>query len=172
MKWIVIGLTAIVGIVALMLIAGMFVPKAHTATVVANLAKSPDEVWAVIADIPRVPEWFKEVSAAERLPDRDGHAVWKETYGGDFDATVVHTIEQKPLKLVREIQPGGAFHGSWTFDLMPTADGTRLTVTEHGVVENLFFRGMMVFHDNTQTARDYVAALSERLGVNASTPST
>ncbi len=170
MTKVVIALSAVAGIAMLVFIAGMFVPKAHTATIAVDLPKSPDEVWGVITDIARVPEWFKEVSAAERLPDREGHAVWKETYGGDFDATVVHTVEQKPTKLVRQIQPGGAFHGSWTFDLASSPSGTRLTVAEHGIVENPFIRGMMVFHDNTKTAREYVASLSARLGTTPAVP--
>jgi hypothetical protein len=104
------------------------------------------------------------VTGVERLPNRDGHAVWKETFGGHFTATVVHLVEERPVRLVRQIQPGGAFHGSWTFDLAPEEGGTRLTVTERGVMENPIFRGMMLFHDNEKTAREFVAALEKRLG--------
>lgn len=171
MKWIFGGLAVLAGVAALIFLAGMFVPKSHEASITVTLPKSPEEVWAVIADIARTPEWFSEVSSAERLPDRDGRPTWREICGGDFEAIVVHSVEQPPVKLVRQIQPGGAFHGTWTFDLAPAPDGTRLSVTERGVVDNAFFRGMMVFSDKTKTARGYVSALASRLGVTAS-PST
>jgi hypothetical protein len=66
---------------------------------------------------------------------------------------------------VKEILPGGFFHGSWTWELAGEGDGTQLTITERGTVENPFFRGMMIFHDNTKSARLYAEALGKRLGV-------
>jgi hypothetical protein len=66
--------------------------------------------------------------------------------------------------MIKEILPGGAFHGSWTWELAPEGAGTRLTITERGTVENPFYRGMMAFRDEAKSARDYAAALARRLG--------
>lgn len=164
MKWILIVPAALVGLALLIVVAGLFVPKSHEARVTVRLGKTPPEVWAVVTDFARQPEWNPEISAATPLPDRDGKAVWQEMFGGNFRATVVNVVVEPPTRLVREILPDGPFYGSWTWELAPDGQGTRLTVTERGTVENPFFRGMMVFQDKTKTARGYAAALARRLG--------
>ncbi|MBI3982858.1 MAG: SRPBCC family protein [Gemmatimonadetes bacterium] len=163
MKWILVVLAALAALALLILIAGLFVPKSHEASVTVRLGKPPADVWAVITDFPKQPEWNSEITAVTALPDRDSKAVWQETFGGQFQATVVNAVVEPPARLVREILPGGPFHGSWTWDLAPDAQGTRLTITERGTVENPFFRGMMVFQDNTRTVREYAASLAKRL---------
>lgn len=163
MRWILIIIGILLGLVALVFIVGLFRPKSHTATHTALLAAPPERVWAEIADVERAPEWVPEVTKVERLPDRDGRPSYRESFGG-FEATTVIRVSEPPLLLVKEIVPGGAFHGSWTWELAPEGTGTRLTITERGTVENPFFRGMMIFHDDTKSARDYATALARRVG--------
>lgn len=163
MKRVLIGVGAIVVLAALTAVIGMMRPKSHEARLTVRLGKPPAEVWTVISDFARLPEWNKAVTQVARQPDREGKAVWTENYDG-FHATVVSAVVEPPTRLVREILPEGPFHGSWTWELAPDGVGTRLTIIERGTVDNPFFRGMMVFHDNTKTARDYAAALAGRLG--------
>jgi hypothetical protein len=169
MKWLVIVPAALVALALLVLVAGLLVPKSHEARVTVRLGKSPAEVWAVITDFPRQPAWNKDITAVVSLPDRDGKAVWLETLGGNFNATVVNLVVEPPTRLVREILPSGPFYGSWTWELAPDGGGTRLSITERGTVDNPFFRGMMVFRSQTKTARDYAAALGRRLGTTVET---
>jgi uncharacterized protein YndB with AHSA1/START domain len=166
MKWMLIIGGVIVLIPLAILVAGLFAPKSHEARVTVRIAKPPTDVWATITEFARVPEWNTSVTKAERVADRDGKAVWREDYGG-FTATVVSAVVEPPTRLVREILPEGPFHGSWTWEIALDAGGSRLTIIERGTVENPFFRGMMIFHDNTKTARDYAAALARRLGTEA-----
>ncbi|MGH7699739.1 MAG: SRPBCC family protein [Gemmatimonadales bacterium] len=165
MKWVLVAAGTLVAVALLIVVVGLFVPKSHETSVTVRLGKPPADVWAVVADFARQPEWNPEITRAKRLPDRDGRAVWRETYGG-FEATVVTAVEQPPRRLVREILPDGPFYGSWTWDLVADGDGTVLTITERGTVDNPLFRGMMVFHDDTKTARAYAAALARRLGTD------
>lgn len=163
MKWLLIGVGGLVALVGIVLIIGLLRPASHVASHSAVLAAPPGQVWAQIADVQRTPEWVPEITKVERLPDRDGHPSYRESFGG-FEATTVVRVSDPPRRLVKEILPGGAFHGSWTWELAPEGTGTRLTITERGTVENPFIRGMMAFHDNTKSARDYTAALARRLG--------
>lgn len=163
MKRLLVVVGVIVGLAALIAVIGMMRPRSHEARLTVRLGKPPADVWAVITDFARLPEWNQAITQVARQPDRDGKAVWKENYGG-FNATVVSAVVEPPTRLVREILPEGPFYGSWTWELAPDGGGTRLTIIERGTVDNPFYRGMMVFHDNTKTARDYAAALAGRLG--------
>lgn len=163
MKWILIVLGVLVALVAVVFVVGLLRPKSHVASHTVVLAAAPESVWAVITDFARQPEWVPQISRVEAAGERDGRPQWREWFDG-FEATVVIRTSDPPRLLVKEILPTGPFHGSWTWELSPEGTGTRLTITERGTVENPFFRGMMVFHDNTKSARDYAAALERRLG--------
>ncbi len=171
MKWVLIVLAALIALAALVVVVGALRPKSHVASYTVVLAAPPDRVWATIADVEHTPEWVPDIRKVERLPDHDGRPSWRENFGG-FEATTVIAVSEPPRRLVKEILPSGPFYGSWTWELAPEGGGagTRLTITERGTVENPFFRGMMVFHDNTRTARDYAAALGRRLGVEVRSP--
>ncbi len=166
MKWVLIVVGSIVAIAVLILIVGMLRPSTHLATHTVVLAVPPESVWTVITDFERQPEWVPDFTAVERLPDRDGLPSFRESFGG-FQATTVVRDAERPRLLTKEILPGGAFHGSWTWELAAEGAGTRLTVTERGMVDNPFFRGMMVFADHSKTMRKYAEALARRLGATA-----
>jgi hypothetical protein len=65
---------------------------------------------------------------------------------------------------VRIADPDLPFGGTWTYDITPDADGSRLKITEHGEVYNPIFRFMArcVFgHERTMKA--YLSALEKKL---------
>src|SRR5206468_12576425 len=53
--------------------------RSHVAARSLRSKRSPEEVWAVVSDFAAVPSWHPEIKTVERLPDRDGHDVWRET---------------------------------------------------------------------------------------------
>jgi uncharacterized protein YndB with AHSA1/START domain len=164
LKWLFVAVVVIAGFVGVVAIVGAFRPKQHVASHTVVLAAPPERVWEQIADMGRQAEWVPDVTKVERLGDRDGKPSYRENYGR-FTVTTVVTTAEAPRLLVKEILPGGPFSGSWTWELAPEGTGTRLTITERGTVESPLFRGMMVFADNTKSARRYAAALAKRLGV-------
>jgi uncharacterized protein YndB with AHSA1/START domain len=167
MKWVLIVLGTLAALVLLVLIAGLLRPRTHVATRTFRIERPVSDVWAVVSDFSRVPEWFSEVSKVERLTDIDGRPAWRETIGG-FEATIVVREEVEPRRIVREILPTGPFWGTWTFELEAQGDATLFTVTENGTVGNPFLRGMMLFSDEHKTMTQYTNALARRLGVEAS----
>jgi uncharacterized protein YndB with AHSA1/START domain len=164
MKWVLLVLGVLVGLAVVITAVGAFRPADHEASMTVRLDKPRAEVWAVVTDFTATPQWFSEVASSERIADIDGRPAWKERFGG-FEATLVERERVDGSRVVREILPSGSFSGTWAFDLADDGTGTRLTVTERGHVGNPFFRGMMVFADNTKTMRQYVDALARKLGV-------
>ena len=162
MKWILIALAVIVTLVTILFVLGITAPKEHTATVTQRFAASDSAIYRIASDFEQVPSWFSEVRSVRRIADVDGRAAYRENYGG-FEVTNVVRELTPHRRIVREILPEGAFSGSWTMDLAPDGDGTRVTLTEQGRVENVFFRAMMRFGDNRKTMLGYLEALRGKL---------
>jgi hypothetical protein len=154
--------SALVTIAAIVLVVGWLRPAGHVATTEAEYAAPAEALWGVIADLPRWAEWNPDIKSMERLPDRDGREVWMARGGwGDLPTEIVRS---EPARLLETFVDGGAFSGTWVYELSPTGSGTLLRVTERGEVSNPFFRAMMIFHDNYESMRTFHAALAERLG--------
>jgi hypothetical protein len=145
-----------------MLVVGLLRPATHVASTEAEYATAPGTLWEVIADLPRWAEWNPDIESMERLPDREGREVWMARGGwGDLPTEVVRS---EPTRLLETFVDGGAFSGTWVYELSPAGSGTLLRVTERGEVSNPFFRAMMIFHDNYESMRTFHTALAERIG--------
>ena len=79
MKWVLIGLALIVGLILVVVVVGMLLPKAHVASRKARFDQPPQVVWEAITDFAGQVSWRSGLSKVERLPDREGNAVWRET---------------------------------------------------------------------------------------------
>lgn len=166
MKWVLIVVGGLVGLVALMALIGAFVSRDHRATSTISLRQSPDSVWKVVRDIGNITSWWPAMQKSERLPDRDGHEVWRQKMSG-FDVPIIVLESSPPRKLVTQIDPtaGGAFGGTWTYELAPDATGTRISVTEAGWIGNPVFRFMSRFLFGYYGSLDkYLKALGTRFG--------
>ncbi len=105
-------------IILIVLIAGAWwlgsqLPVKHSASRSTEIAVPPERLWRAII----------EPSAKRR-------------WGGASE-----TVEaQPPRRLVTRIVGESSFGGSWTFDIEPVRDGSRITITEDGEIYNAFFR--------------------------------
>ena len=166
MKWVLIILGAVVALVVLMTVIGAFVAREHTATSTITLRQPADSVWKVVRDIGSGPTWWPAIQLAERLPDRDGHEVWRQKLSG-FDVPIIVMESSPPRKLVTQIDPtaSAAFGGTWTYQLSPDSTGTRISVTEAGWISNPLFRFMSRFLFGYYGSLDkYLEALGKRFG--------
>lgn len=83
-----------------------------------------------------------------------------------FDDVPVVIAESVPATRVvsRVADTTLPFGGSWTYELSPTPEGTRLRITENGEVYNPFFRFMSRFVlGHTATIDKYMDDLESRL---------
>jgi uncharacterized protein YndB with AHSA1/START domain len=168
MRWLLVVLAAITGVVVLVVVAGMLLPKEHTARSHATINAPPDSVWRALTDVPAFPTWRDDVSRVEMLPSTNGRKMWREI--GKHDViTLEESAAEPPRRLVLRIaDPTLPFGGSWTYDVAPEAAGSRVTITEDGVVHNPVFRFMSRFvfgYYATQEA--YLRALGRKFSQDA-----
>ena len=106
----------------------------HAGEVQAVVAASPEDVYAVVADVTRIAEWSHECRAAEWLDAATGPALGARFRGSNkvdrFGWSRVCTItELEPGRRFGYRTSGGVPSDStrWAFDLKPTdSGGTRL----------------------------------------------
>jgi hypothetical protein len=167
MKWVLRAIVALVLLVVLAWAVGSTRPVSHRARTQARLGHSPEEVWAIIADFERWPEWNGTVKLVERLPDRNGQTILNVVSDWGAAETTI-TNATAPRLLVTDMDAGD-FRGRWIHELDPApGGGTILTITEEGEVGSPLFRAMMIFHDNHETMLRYHEALALRLGETVS----
>ncbi|MEE9142644.1 MAG: SRPBCC family protein [Gammaproteobacteria bacterium] len=145
---------------------GMFLPERHAATVIEEFDAPVDEVWELISEPEARVPWYGYLSRVERLPGAPGQSLrWKEFYV-DGQSMVFELTEDEPYRQkIRIAQENLPFGGTWAIDLDPAGTGSRLTITEDGEIYNPFFRFVFrYFVGYDKTIREYMADLSEQLG--------
>jgi hypothetical protein len=169
MKWILIPLAVMVGLALLITLVGALLPQEHVAARTVRLKPAPAAVWEVLVDHAGEPTWRKKLSRVERLPDRDGRAVWQEVEQGGDTLSFMTEESVAPRRLVRRIVGDGLpFGGTWTIEVAPDGAGSTVTVTERGEVYNPIFRFVSRFiMGHTATIDGYLAALAQRFGETA-----
>ena len=163
MKWLVIVVATIALLVALTALVGSRLPRSHRASREQALAASPEAVWTAVTDVQAFPSWRTDVRTVQRLPDRDGRPVWIEEGGSGKMTLAVERWEPPRILVVRIADPDLPFGGTWTYEITPAAEGSRLKITEDGEVYNPLFRFMARFVFGYEgTIGSYMSALEKR----------
>jgi hypothetical protein len=157
----IIGVLA--ALVAMLVAVGFSLPVQHVASGTASLSQLPDEIFVMITDVVRFPEWRSDVTSVELLSAAPLR--WRE-HGSNGDITFVEEQLSRQTRFVTRIdEPSLPFGGTRTYELASGAGGTTLTITEQGEVYNPIFRVMSRFvFGHTATIDAYLAALQKRLG--------
>jgi uncharacterized protein YndB with AHSA1/START domain len=166
MKWVLIIIGGVLGLVALIALIGAFVPREHRATSTVTLRQPADSVWKAVRDLGGIPAWWPEIKESVRQPDQDGHEVWRQKMSG-FDVPLIVMESAPPRRLVTKIDAsaGAAFGGTWTYELTPDSGVTRISVTEAGWIGNPIFRFLSRFVFGYYGSLDgYLKALGKRFG--------
>ena len=163
MKWLVIVVATIALLVALTALVGSRLPRSHRASREQVLAASPEAVWTAVTDVQAFPSWRTDVRTVQRLPDRAGRPVWIEEGGSGKMTLAVERWEPPRILVVRIADPDLPFGGTWTYEITPAAEGSRLKITEDGEVYNPLFRFMARFVFGYEgTIGSYMSALEKR----------
>jgi uncharacterized protein YndB with AHSA1/START domain len=164
--WVLIVLGVLIGLIVLVAIIGSFLPRGHVVARGVTTSQPPETVWQAITDIPAVPTWNAMVKKVERMPDRNGHEVWRETYQGNFPLQLETVEAIEPRRLVRAIaDEKGPFTGRWEFDITPLASGCKVTITERGEIGNPAARFFArLFMNPAMYLEKYLQALAGKLG--------
>lgn len=122
-------------------------------------------VFAALADVQKLPEWNRNVKTVEVLPLIEGKEASRQTFGEGMSIVVVTTESLAPTHLVREIRDSSApFGGSWTYDISPTSDGSKVVLTEKSEIKNPFFRLMVQIFGPTKYLNQNLTDLGRRFG--------
>ena len=154
--WITAGVVVLIGLVAL---AGSFLPKEHHVTRRARLRQRPETVYAVLAG---PPDWRSDVKAYGSLADKKW---WEQDSHGQKIA--YELVEESPpaRRVVRIADPSLPFGGTWTLEIEGSGDGTRIRVTEDGLIRNVIFRFMARYiFGYTTTIERYLHDLGRKFG--------
>ena len=165
MKWVLIVVGFLAGLVALAAVIGLLLPKEHKATKTLHLKRPPAEVWAAITGYGSMAQWRTNLARVERLPDRDGKQVWKEVTKDGWELPLAEEVVEPPRRLVRRIaDPSLPFGGNWTYEIEPAADGCSITITENGEVSNPLFRLMSRLTDQSANIVQFLQSLAAKFG--------
>ena len=166
LKWVLRVMFGLIGIVAIVWVFGMLLPRDHVASRIGTYHVPPEKVWVAITDVDAMPTWRIGLKSVTRLPDRDGlPAHVEDTAAGKL---LIQTQSMEPpRKLVNRI--GGEnlpFAGTWTFEVTPTAEGgSTLRITENGYVTNPIFRFVARFvMGYTSEMEKYLTGLAQHFG--------
>ena len=167
-RWMWIVGAIVIGIPLLLFIVGSFVARDHVARMTIDLASPPDRVWGLISDVAGTTRWRSDISAAVLNPNPGGPLRFTETTSnGDIPFEVV-SQDPPRRQVVRIIDDDQPFGGTWTWELEPTASGTRVTITEQGFIKNPIFRTLgLVLFSPYDTIDVYLRSLAKALGDSA-----
>lgn len=166
MRWIVIVVSTVIGLVAIVALVGTMLPRDHIASVTARIAARPAEVWTTITTPAAFPEWRGDVKRVEVLPSTAGGPSWRE-HGRNGSLTFAVEAWEPPRRFVGRITDKGLpFGGSWEYLIEPDGPtGSRLTITERGSIYNPVFRFVARFFlGYTRSLKGYMNALARRFG--------
>ncbi len=127
MRWFLLALVLLVCLLVAMVLAGAMLPVKHQVQGVATVHQNPEFVWNLVADAEKQPKWRPKVVRVERLPDRDGHPVWREYYKNGQKLAFETIASDPPRRLVRKIVDESAFGGEWEICLTAHRRGYRST---------------------------------------------
>lgn len=137
-------LVAPLGVAVLLGGLGFLLPAVQGASGTVRLSEPVDVVWQLLMDLDNQPNWRRGLTRVERLPDLDGRPAWREYHGGNTEALRIADA-RPPLRLVTERVVGqGTPDASWTWELSPDAQGSRLTLTRRVLVERKVARALGV----------------------------
>ena len=179
--WFLLGLLGVlVAIPVGMTLVGLFLPREFTATRSVALPVPPEEVFALIADVPGQTAWRKGLERIERADQVDSagrgeiaHEAWREVYQGGRSMTLETTTSDPPHRLVRTIVAAeGPFRGAWEYTVTAAANGgSQLTVVERGEIRSPLVRFASRYMFGREAYLDlYLAEVRARLGDGAPAP--
>jgi hypothetical protein len=141
MKWLWIVPLICIGLVIVVAIIGMLLPKHHIATRRAAFKQSAAALWSLISDVDSFATWAPGVKSLEKLPPRDGQEAWKLIHNRGDSMSFALVERTPPSRFVTRIIDESAFGGTWTWVITPQGENAAtVAITEDGDIHNPIFR--------------------------------
>jgi Polyketide cyclase / dehydrase and lipid transport len=167
--WVFYALMSLIGVllilVSLAIGIGLTLPQDYSFTRSIVISQPPDVVWRTIRDIPSERIWRQNLSAIERLPDRNGREAWRlrDNEGQTVVLEVVGSLP--PQHLVFEYE---GRHGigtiNWTIDIRPVANDSQVSLVQRSTFYPRTYRFLARFVYGTTFADDFLKSLARKFG--------
>jgi uncharacterized protein YndB with AHSA1/START domain len=168
MKWALIIIGSLVGLVVLIAIVGAMLPRDHVASMTTTISASPDKVWGALIDVGNYPTWRPDLQRVEVVSQPPAPLSWREHSRQGAMTLAVESFEPPRRMVARIADKDLPFGGAWEYVIAPdSADRakTRVTITERGYVSNPIFRFVSHFvMGHYSTLDSYLRALSRKFG--------
>ena len=163
MKWVFLVGGGLVLLIALVVLIGALLPRAHRATRQARYRQKPEAIYFTLAG---PVDWRSDIKASGNLPDRDGRKQWWEQDSHGHRVTYELVEDKMPSRRVTRIaERNMPFGGTWTIEIAPADEGSVVRITEDGEIYNVIFRFMArFFFGYTSSIEGYLRDLGHRFG--------
>jgi uncharacterized protein YndB with AHSA1/START domain len=148
-------------------VAGVLLPAEHESVERTLVDRPPETVWRVLIDLDGMPRWRSDLTALERLPDLDGRPAWREIGGGRARVMRLATAEPPRRLVIERTVDGHPGLPVRTVELVSTARGTLVTVSERGRVGNPLGRVLVRLRVRRGALDRFLHDLDRRLGGGA-----
>jgi hypothetical protein len=149
----------IAGVIAIVVLTGVLLPKHHTATRSAFIKASPEQVFKLISG----PQDWRTDLKSYAVVEKDGKHFVRET-DKDGQTITYERLEFSPPRLLKSriADKNLPFGGGWTWRIEQQNGGCLVTITEDGEIYNPVFRFVSRFVIGyTRTIDRYLAQLSK-----------
>ena len=164
-KWLLYIVAGLVGIVALAAAIGAMLPKGHTASRAVRFRAKPADLFAIVSDFAKYPEWRTGVTRVDVEGPLGTGAVIREHGPNGIIPFRIEVFEPPSKILTRIADSSLAFGGTWTFEVFSNDSGSELVLTENGEIYNPIFRLLgKFFFSPYETIDTYMADLKKKLG--------
>lgn len=168
MKWFLYAIVVLAALIGAIFLVGYSLPARTTVSRSITLQQPPAAVFAVLADIQKMAEWNRNTEKVEMLPPIKGKEATRQTFKGGMTMTIITVESAPPYHLVRAMgDDSGPFVGSWTYDIAPAEEGSKVVLTEVAVFKNPLFRVMTRIFGQIKYLDEHLQDLAKKFGEKA-----
>ena len=146
---------------AAFLVALLLIPSERSFVNEVVIDAPPEQVWAVINDRERFPEWQRKVKSVETVNANS----WLEHIDGSADPLrFTVAADEQPSRMEFHYSMGDSFSGHWKGEAVAQGSGTRLKTTDSYSADGSLTKVLIyAFFDLDSFAKEWNAQLKTRV---------
>jgi len=139
MKRLLVVCGVLVGLFLLVIVAGASMKAQHVARASRLFAAPPERVWTALLSIRQLPFDRSDLANIDSPVEKNRMPASLEVLGSPI--RIEAPTQHRPVQLVvKTVEPGLAYSGSWTIVLAPEGDTTRVTIVEDATIRSRALR--------------------------------
>jgi hypothetical protein len=139
MKKLLVFSAVLVGLLLLVTMAGAGMKATHVAKASRLYEATPERVWTALLSIRQLPFDRSDLANIESPLEKDRVPASLEVLGSPI--RIEAPTQRPPVQLVvKTVEPGLAYSGTWTIVLTPEDDKTRVTIVEEATIRSRALR--------------------------------